>query len=111
MIGKYVINETMNEIITKISKKEQNRITFNDKKNKIFYIPNRDELFMDSIKDDLWWNKIELLMIKNQATYEFRIFTGLFPNLNSRIVSKRLWIEIDFDKVYDEMSFDDVFTE
>jgi hypothetical protein len=67
----------------------------------MYFIPNRSEIFEESLKDDIWWNGMEFLNFRNQATSELRKFILDNPSANYKKYSKTLWLELDFDAIYE----------
>ena len=75
------------------------RIRINDK-NEIFMIPTKKEIIEDNLKEELWWNGNDFRNFYATAAMELQTFMQVNPHLDIKILSKILWLEVDFDEIY-----------
>lgn len=82
-----------------ISKKH---VKFNNIRD-VWIIPNKEDIYYAGLKDVLWWSVEETANIKQVAFREFNKILLFNRNKNGREIFKRMWYEIDFDKIYEIM--------
>jgi hypothetical protein len=78
------------------------RVKFNNIRD-VWIIPNNDDAYYAGLKDVLWWSVEETENIKRVAFREFNKIRLFNHNKNGRDLFKRMWYEIDFDKIYEIM--------
>ena len=98
---KQIVKEVLYNIIEKIENKkiEKKQIKFNDI---IYYcyIPNKDEIIEENIKNEIWWTSEEMEDFRFTFNNELQEFMQVFPHNNIRTVIKHLWLVFDFDEIY-----------
>ena len=95
-----VENAQMVTVTSLNEKKCKKNVSFNEY-GKMYFIPNRSELFEDSEKNEIWWNGMDFLNFRNQATCELREFMRQNPTADYKKYSKTLWLVLDFDAIYE----------
>jgi hypothetical protein len=65
-----------------------------------FYIPTRHEL-LD--KSELWWGADDFKRFQFEACIELREFQKYCPHADMHYYRKNLWLELDFDEIYEVM--------
>lgn len=79
--------------------KRKKRIHFNETASFCF-IPCRQEILDENLKNDLWWTQEEMNNIRYIYTMELQQFMQAYPHNNIRDVQKQLWLVFDFDELY-----------
>lgn len=101
---KYEINDVLDNIITCIEtgKKYKNKkyVSYDRILAVHRYIINRDDIYENNLKNDLWWSPTDFLQFYNEARFELAYFMRVNPGANKYKYSKTLWCELDFDKIY-----------
>jgi hypothetical protein len=69
----------------------------------VHLIPNKEDIYYAGLKDVLWWSVEETENIKQVAFREYNKILLFNRNKNGRDLFKRMWYEIDFDKIYEIM--------
>lgn len=83
-----------------IYKKSKRKISINDNNNEIFMIPTKKEIIEDNLKEELWWNGNDFRFFHATAAMELQTFMQINPHLDIKILSRILWLEVDFDEIY-----------
>ena len=98
-----------NEMNNEINNEMNNETNFGEKKvsfsslRDVWIIPNTDDIINDGDKNKLWWNHDDMETIKKTAIKELQTYIYYNNVKNIREVSKKMWCELDFDKIYEIM--------
>ena len=99
MENEMMINQIMNAIIYAIEvfNDDKKSIKFSEDDN-INFIPNRDFIIENNLKDELWYSGIDFYKFRIEATREIQKFM-MYSGLDYDTSCKRIWKDNNYELI------------